>query len=217
MSEELFQCPFTNKPFEYDPHTKTVHDLLARRAMMHPCRKCLGVRLQHEDRKGVYWYYSYQDTLFLASQLYYALQDSGFGMGDHVGVLSQNRPEWTILDLACSALGCILVPFYDTQSLEDFKYSVKLTEPKVIFTELVQLKKFGEALAEFGVECYVFDDVYLDRVYLADHSGELRFALPERVTCRYKGHDYYKQVDEIYVGEVQPTFVPVAKPHLDLV
>src|ERR1019366_9130022 len=47
-----------------------------------------------------------------------ALESWGIGKGDHVAILSENRPEWTITDFATLALGAVTVPVYATQTTE---------------------------------------------------------------------------------------------------
>ena len=118
----MFQCPFNTPPFEYDKRLDMIHKLLATRAELYPARKCIGSRVYHPDKRGHYEYYSYADTVHMASQLCCGLEILGYKKGDFVGVLSQNRAEWTLVDIACGALGVVLVPLYDTQSQQDCEY-----------------------------------------------------------------------------------------------
>src|SRR6185503_16978728 len=46
----------------------------------------------------------------------------GIRPGDRVALLSENRPEWSIADLAILSLGAINVPIYTTQALEQVDY-----------------------------------------------------------------------------------------------
>lgn len=43
-----------------------------------------------------------------------ALENIGLKRGERVGIISANRTEWTVTDMACSILGVCLVPIYDT-------------------------------------------------------------------------------------------------------
>ncbi|MGN6356051.1 MAG: AMP-dependent synthetase/ligase [Novosphingobium sp.] len=47
------------------------------------------------------------------------LRGLGLGQGDRVVLVSENRPEWAIADLAIMAAGCITVPAYTTNTERD--------------------------------------------------------------------------------------------------
>lgn len=46
----------------------------------------------------------------------------GVQPGDRIGLVSENRPEWLIADVAIMAVGAFSVPAYITSSAEDFHY-----------------------------------------------------------------------------------------------
>ena len=48
-----------------------------------------------------------------------SLRHLGLGNGDRVVLVSENRPEWCIADLAIMAAGCITVPTYTTNTRRD--------------------------------------------------------------------------------------------------
>lgn len=50
------------------------------------------------------------------------LRDLGIQPGDRVGLISENRPEWSIVDLAILSAGAITVPIYTTQSVEQIRF-----------------------------------------------------------------------------------------------
>ncbi len=56
-----------------------------------------------------------------------ALALSGLGIlnGDRVIIVSENRPEWQIADLAIMAVGAITVPAYITNTTSDHEYIIK--------------------------------------------------------------------------------------------
>jgi long-chain acyl-CoA synthetase len=50
------------------------------------------------------------------------LQSWGIKKGDRVAILSENRPEWTITDMAALSLGAITVPIYATQTADQTSF-----------------------------------------------------------------------------------------------
>ena len=50
------------------------------------------------------------------------LRSLGVGRGDRVALLSENRPEWSVADLAILSLGAVNVPIYTTQAVEQVRY-----------------------------------------------------------------------------------------------
>ena len=54
-----------------------------------------------------------------------ALKNLGILKGDRVVIVSENRPEWQISDLAIMAIGAITVPAYITNTTSDHEYIIK--------------------------------------------------------------------------------------------
>ena len=62
--------------------------------------------------------------------------------GDRCILLSENRPEWLISDIAIMNAGGVTVPLFTTYSENDYKYIIKDCEPKVcIVSNIEQFKK----------------------------------------------------------------------------
>ncbi|MCC7075937.1 MAG: long-chain fatty acid--CoA ligase [Acidimicrobiia bacterium] len=64
-----------------------------------------------------------------------ALASEGVGQGDAVAVLSGNRAEYHIIDLATLACGGVAVPIYHSNSPEQVQYVLDHSEAKVVFVE----------------------------------------------------------------------------------
>ncbi len=60
------------------------------------------------------------------------LHTLGFNAGDKLIILSENRPEWVMTDLAAICLGGITVPVYTTLSPEQVKYIINDSDAKVV-------------------------------------------------------------------------------------
>lgn len=66
----------------------------------------------------------------------------GIEKGDRVALLSENRPEWAITDLAVLAIGGIVVPMYPTLPSSQIAYIVKNAGAKaLVVSDSKQLKK----------------------------------------------------------------------------
>ena len=52
---------------------------------------------------------------------------------EKIAIVSQNRPEWVITDLAVQQTGAILTPIYPTVSPQDFAYILNEAEVRIIF------------------------------------------------------------------------------------
>jgi long-chain acyl-CoA synthetase len=50
------------------------------------------------------------------------LADLGIQPGDRVGLISENRPEWSIVDLAILSAGAVVVPLYTTQAPDQIRF-----------------------------------------------------------------------------------------------
>ena len=52
--------------------------------------------------------------------------------GDRVIIISENRPEWLIADLAIMSIGAITVPAYTTSTTSDYEYILKHSEARCV-------------------------------------------------------------------------------------
>ena len=53
------------------------------------------------------------------------LADAGIQPKDRVALISENRPEWSLADLAILSLGAITVPLYTTQAVDQIEFILK--------------------------------------------------------------------------------------------
>jgi len=82
--------------------------------------------------------------------------------GDRCLLVSENRPEWFISDLAIMLSGAITVPAYTTYTEEDYKYLIEDCEPTlVIVSNNYMLKKLNKIINEkkFIKKVITFDTV----------------------------------------------------------
>ena len=60
------------------------------------------------------------------------LKNLGILKGDRVVILSENRPEWQIADLAIMSIGAISVPAYTTSTTSDYSHIINHSEARCI-------------------------------------------------------------------------------------
>jgi long-chain acyl-CoA synthetase len=73
-------------------------------------------------RDRVYQPLSWRETAAQVTELARGLRALGLKRGDRVALVSENRPEWVIADLAIISAGAITVPAYTTHTVEDHRY-----------------------------------------------------------------------------------------------
>lgn len=70
-------------------------------------------------REGAWQSISWGDAARQVAALAASLRRIGLQPGDRVALVSENRPEWLISDLAIMAAGCVTVPTYTTNTTRD--------------------------------------------------------------------------------------------------
>ena len=81
----------------------------------------------------------------------------GIRPGDRIALLSENRPEWSIVDMAILSLGAINVPIYTTQAIEQVDYILSDSGAKAIFISNRRLFKHAQpALTKRALEHFIF-------------------------------------------------------------
>ncbi len=113
-----------------------------------------------------------------------ALKDYGLRPGDPVMLVSENRPEFCIADLAIMAAGCVTVPTYTTNTTRDHQHILTDSGARAV---IVSTAKLAQALmpavlrsqaafvigmeplrgAQGSVACHLWDDV------IATHTAEV--------------------------------------------
>ena len=70
-----------------------------------------------------------------------ALKAIGLTPGDRVMLVSENRPEWCISDLAIMAAGCVTVPTYTTNSERDHVHIIENSGARAVIVSTQKLTK----------------------------------------------------------------------------
>jgi long-chain acyl-CoA synthetase len=84
--------------------------------------------------------YSTQEVKEIVDKLSAGLLAMGITSGDmspkgrdKIAILSKNRPEWVMLDLAVQQIGAILTPIYPTINVNELEYVLNDAEVKMVF------------------------------------------------------------------------------------
>lgn len=89
----------------------------------------------------------------------------GIKPGDRIALLSENRPEWSIADLAILSLGAINVPIYTTQEVDQIRYILTDSGARAIFISNKKLFRHAKKALE-GLD-------FLERlIFFDDPAGE---------------------------------------------
>ncbi|XP_032411338.1 long-chain-fatty-acid--CoA ligase 1-like isoform X1 [Xiphophorus hellerii] len=101
---------------------RTMYESFIRGARVSNNGPCLGFR----EPKQPYEWMSYKEVMKRAENLGSAFLHKGHSKttNPHIGIFSQNRPEWTISELACYTYSLVSVPLYDTLGTEAISYII---------------------------------------------------------------------------------------------
>ncbi|HEX8644529.1 MAG TPA: long-chain fatty acid--CoA ligase [Allosphingosinicella sp.] len=84
---------------------------------------------------------SWRGTAEDVARLAAALKRLGLSQGDRVMLVSENRPEWLIADLAIMAAGCVTVPAYTTNTERDHQHILDDSGARAIIVSNQKLAK----------------------------------------------------------------------------
>ena len=88
---------------------------------------------------GVYTSRSWRDAARQVTELARGLKTLGVEPGDRVLLVSENRPEWLIADVAIMAAGAITVPGYVTNTEADHRYLIENSGAKAAIVSRAKL------------------------------------------------------------------------------
>ena len=111
---------------------KRIYDIMLHYSERHPDQK---IALSGKIGKNKWNEYTPQLFKKTANELSCALIAKGIQKGDKVAVISTNRPEWTITQMAVTQIGAVLVPIYPTITAEDYLYILNHCEAKLVIME----------------------------------------------------------------------------------
>ncbi|KFP38902.1 Long-chain-fatty-acid--CoA ligase 1 [Chlamydotis macqueenii] len=159
----------------YYDDVRTAYDIFQRGVQVSNNGPCLGVRKPNQP----YEWISYKEVSDRAECVGSALLHRGFKPShvQYIGIFSQNRPEWVIIEQGCYAFSMVVVPLYDTLGNEAITYIVNKADLSLVFCDkpdkakllltsvekgetpilntIVIMESFGMDLVERGKKCGV--------------------------------------------------------------
>ena len=104
--------------------------------------------------------------------------------GDRCLLVSENRPEWFISDLAIMLANGITVPAYTTYTEDDYKYLIEDSKPSVVIVSNNEMfKKLTKTISEkdFIKKVIIFDEIKnLDKNKYLDFSSIINNDISEK-------------------------------------
>ena len=87
---------------------------------------------------------TYKELSENISKVIYFLKKKEVKSGDRILLISDNRIEWFIFDMAIMSLGAITVPCFSTNNVTDNKFIIEDCKPKLIVIENIEIYEKNE-------------------------------------------------------------------------
>lgn len=88
-----------------------------------------------DKRLGIWQEISWQEYYDQSAAVGRMLWHLGIRPGDHVSILSENRPEWLYADLGAEGIGARSAGIYQTNPADDVAYVLEHSQSKLVFCE----------------------------------------------------------------------------------
>ncbi|GAA4823141.1 AMP-dependent synthetase/ligase [Sphingosinicella ginsenosidimutans] len=115
---------------------------------------------------------SWRDAASEVARLSAALRRLGLNPGDRVMLVSENRPEWLMSDLAIMAAGCVTVPAYSTNTERDHQHILDDSGARCV---IVSTTKLAKPLLPAAIRANACEHVIGMDPLPAAQSGTVRF------------------------------------------
>src|SRR5262245_6336974 len=133
---------------------------------------CLDAVVRHNkpntvsEKRGKEWVHlSSAEFVRRVRHIALGLADAGIQQQDRVALISENRPEWSLVDLAILSVGAVTVPLYTTQAVDRIEFILKGSGARALLISggrvLKHARKGFENLAQLE-QVIVFDAASAD-------------------------------------------------------
>ncbi|KAD6795567.1 hypothetical protein E3N88_06463 [Mikania micrantha] len=141
--------------FPDHPDIGTLHDNFVYASETFKDYKYLGTRIRADGTVGEYKWTTYGEAAAARTAIGSGLAAHGIPKGSCIGIYFINRPEWMIVDHACSAYSYVSVPLYDTLGPDAVKYIVNHSSIQAIFCVPQTLQSLLSFLSEIPSVCLI--------------------------------------------------------------
>jgi long-chain acyl-CoA synthetase len=107
---------------------QTLPELMDQAAAVHRDNDCFGTK----QANGSWEWMTYGEVGLRVSEAKSGLGQLGVGRGSRVAIISNNRVEWAVIAFATFALGAVLVPMYEAQEADEWKFILEDSSAKVV-------------------------------------------------------------------------------------
>ncbi len=128
------------------------------------------------------------------------LAELGIKPGDRIALLSENRPEWSISDLAILSLGAINVPIYTTQAVDQIRFILADSGTRAIF--ISNRKLFSHAAKALEGLAFLEKIIFFDEHTTPDIERSTTLEVLEKVG-QQRAHDKPSLL-EAYLNAIKP-------------
>ncbi len=104
-------------------------------------------------RDGAWRSITYGEVARQVAALAESLRGLGLNPGDRVMLVSENRPEWLIADLAIMAAGCVTVPTYTTNTARDHQHILNNSGAAAVVVSTQKLARTLMPAVLFASDC----------------------------------------------------------------
>jgi long-chain acyl-CoA synthetase len=122
--------------------------------------------------------------------------------GDKVALISENRPEWVIIDMAILSLGGLTVPIYTTDSANQIQYLVNHSDSRFYFAE--DEEQLDKILTVKGSLPTLEKIIVIDMEGLRHFKDAMVMSYDELLTIGRKAYEQQPDLLEERIKQIEP-------------
>ena len=154
----------------------TMHDMFEKSVKVNASNHVFGT---FKEEKGVYEWMTYAELGREVQKFRNVLAHHSFGHDDKVAVICNNRVEWAVVALAAASRGGHIVPMYEAQLEDDWKYIINDSDSKLVVAAnekiYSKVKNYvgtvGKVEAAISLDCDVSEE-HSYKYWMAKVDGE---------------------------------------------